>query len=300
MPRYHFFCIIIAISLFSGCVVDVQQLTVLENKVAALKADQQKLSRTQAEKYYAMDNNIKVLMEKINEFPALDQYAEIKHDIKILKERNQQLGGMIEEINHSSLADDGIGSDTPAKRLERLKNAVYQNYLRIAEIEKYLAIKPSQPLDFTLEVDRGAAVAKMDNDSRKSKTPKRSDREKALYDAAKKIYNEGDITKAQTQFKNFLKKYPDSKLAGNAQFWLAESFYVTKWYEKAILEYQRVMEDYPRHNKVAGAKLKQGYSFAALGEKENAGFILNDLIKTYPNSNEAKLAKKKLKSLGSL
>jgi tol-pal system protein YbgF len=231
-------------------------------------------------------------MDKLS---SLDQYAEIKHDIQILKEKNQQLGGMIEDITHFSLTRDGIGAETPEKRLKRL---IYQNHLRIAEIEKYLAMKPPVLPDFiTLESDSGTA-AKMENDSRKSTT--QVDMEKALYDAAKKIFDEGDTAKAQVQFKNFLKKYPDSDLAGNAQFWLAESFYATKWYEKAILEYQKVMEDYPKHNKVAGAKLKQGYSFAELGEKTNAGFILNDLIKTFPNSNEAKLARKKLKSLGDL
>jgi|SaaInl7_200m_RNA_FD_contig_61_331468_length_2008_multi_6_in_0_out_0_2 tol-pal system protein YbgF len=299
MQRYRFFCIIIAFILFSGCVVDVQQITILENKVAALRAEHQKLSLTQAEKDYAMDNNIKTLTERMNELSSLDQYAEIKHDIKILKERNQQLEGMIEEINYSSRTRDGMSSDALEKRVERLKNSVYQNYLRIAEIEKYLAMKPSEQPDSIL-TDPGTAADRTEKDSRKSKTLKHADREKALYTAAKKLFDEGDTAKAQTQFKNFLKKYPDSNLAGNSQFWLAESFYVAKWYEKAILEYQKVMEDYPKHNKVAGAKLKQGYSFAALGEKENAGFILKDLITTYPNSNEAQLAQKKLESLGGL
>ncbi|MBT3388592.1 MAG: tol-pal system protein YbgF, partial [Desulfobacula sp.] len=269
MPRYYFLYIITVFILFSGCVVDVQQLTVLENKMAALKAEHQKLSLTQAEKNYAIDSNIKILTEQMDKLSSLDQYAEIKHDIQILKEKNQQLGGMIEEITHFSLTRGGIGTETPEKRLKRL---IYQNHLRIAEIEKYLAMKPPVLPDFiTLESDSGTA-AKMENDSRKSTT--QVDMEKALYDAAKKIFDEGDTAKAQVQFKNFLKKYPDSDLAGNAQFWLAESFYATKWYEKAILEYQKVMEDYPKHNKVAGAKLKQGYSFAELGEKTNAGFIL--------------------------
>ncbi|MCP4718042.1 MAG: tetratricopeptide repeat protein, partial [Desulfobacteraceae bacterium] len=70
-----------------------------------------------------------------------------------------------------------------------------------------------------------------------------------------------------------------------------------KWYEKAILEYQKVLEDYPESNKTAAARLKQGYSFAELGETANARLILKELIKRHPDSNEAKYARKKLKSL---
>jgi TolA-binding protein len=63
------------------------------------------------------------------------------------------------------------------------------------------------------------------------------------------------------------------------------------------LEYQKVLENYPNSNKNAAARLKQGYAFAALGEKANARLILKELITRYPNSQEAKYAKEKLKNL---
>jgi TolA-binding protein len=72
---------------------------------------------------------------------------------------------------------------------------------------------------------------------------------------------------------------------------------VEKWYEKAILEYQKVLEQYPDSNKVAAARLKQGYAFAELGEKANARLILNELITRYPDSREAMFAREKLKQL---
>ena len=78
---------------------------------------------------------------------------------------------------------------------------------------------------------------------------------------------------------------------------LPDSYYSEKWYEKAILEYQKVLEKYPDSNKNAAARLKQGYAFAELGEKANARLILNELIKRYPKSQEAKYAKKKLDTL---
>jgi TolA-binding protein len=72
---------------------------------------------------------------------------------------------------------------------------------------------------------------------------------------------------------------------------------VETWYEKAILEYQKVLEQYPDSNKTAAARLKQGYAFAELGEHANARLILNELITRYPDSREAGFAKEKLKKL---
>jgi len=57
------------------------------------------------------------------------------------------------------------------------------------------------------------------------------------------------------------------------------------------------LEKYPDSNKMAAARLKQGYAFAELGEKANARLILKELLKKHPDSNEAQYAQKKLKTL---
>ena len=58
-----------------------------------------------------------------------------------------------------------------------------------------------------------------------------------------------------------MEKYPKSNSADNAQFWIGEIYYREKWYEKAILEYQKVIENYPQGNKISAALLKQGLHF---------------------------------------
>ncbi|MEK6196353.1 MAG: tetratricopeptide repeat protein, partial [Deltaproteobacteria bacterium] len=70
-----------------------------------------------------------------------------------------------------------------------------------------------------------------------------------------------------------------------------------KWYEKAILEYQKVIENYPKGNKVPASLLKQGFAFLSLGDKANARLILNELAKKYPDTNEGKIAVQKLKEI---
>ena len=99
---------------------------------------------------------------------------------------------------------------------------------------------------------------------------------------------------ARESFSALLKTYPKSNLVDQAQFHLAESYFNEKWYEKAILEYQKVIENIPKGNKVQAALLKQGFSFFNLGDKSNGKLILKELINKYPSSNEAKIAKQKL------
>jgi tol-pal system protein YbgF len=94
-----------------------------------------------------------------------------------------------------------------------------------------------------------------------------------------------------------LKRYPQSNNADNAQFWIGEIYYQEKWFEKAIVEYQKVIENYPKGNKVKSALLKQGYAFLNIGDKSNARIILKELIKKYPDSSEAQIANRKLSQI---
>ena len=121
--------------------------------------------------------------------------------------------------------------------------------------------------------------------------------EDGIYKNAKYMLDKGNNEKARELFEAFLKQYPDSDNADNARFWIADSYYRDKWYEKAILEYQKVVVDYAGGNKVPAAMLKQGYAFSNLGEDANAKLILKELVKKFPGSREADIAKDKLKKL---
>ena len=58
-----------------------------------------------------------------------------------------------------------------------------------------------------------------------------------------------------------------------------------------------MIEKYPKGNKVQASLLKQGFGFYNLGDKANCRLILNELVTKYPKSNEAKIAREKLKGL---
>ncbi|OGR10317.1 MAG: tol-pal system protein YbgF [Desulfobacula sp. GWF2_41_7] len=285
-------CIAIGFLLFYGC-VEPQQFVALENRVAAMEMEKKKQVNAQTEK----DKEFDSIREKMKEGIKPEDYADMKYDIKILKENNQRLQGSIEEINHNLGNYSKKDREDLEKRIERLDNAISQNYEKLVELEKYLGLEPSRTTAPSSPESTGKNAVVAESKPASSAEPGKVDGEQELYASAKNLFDQGDKANARAQFEEFIKKYPKSDNADNARFWIADSYFSEKWFEKAILEYQKVLEDYPKSNKTAAAKLKQGYAFAELGEKANARLILNELLKKHPDSNEAKFAKEKLKSL---
>jgi len=117
---------------------------------------------------------------------------------------------------------------------------------------------------------------------------------KAAYDACYKLFKDGQNAKAREGFQKFLKQYPKTSYAGSAQFWLAETWYVEEKYEKAIVEYEKVMKGYPTSDKVPYALLKQGMAFQKLGDNGSAKIVYQQIVKKHPQTNQAKVARTKL------
>ncbi len=118
------------------------------------------------------------------------------------------------------------------------------------------------------------------------------------YESAWLRFEKKDYPGAASRFREFLKKNSKSRLAAAAQFWLGESHFVMKEYDKAIVAFDEVRR-YPQTDKVAAALLRQGFAFAELGEKLNARLVLQELVEKYPQSAEAPRARHQLKALES-
>lgn len=118
-----------------------------------------------------------------------------------------------------------------------------------------------------------------------------------LYKTAYSDYLKGSFRLAITGFRDYMEKYPDTGLAGNSQYWIAESYYSMDDYEMAVLEFNKVINKYPKNTKTPSAMLKIAYSKVRLNQVTNAISVFNDIIKKYPNSDEARLSKERLKSI---
>jgi tol-pal system protein YbgF len=119
-----------------------------------------------------------------------------------------------------------------------------------------------------------------------------------VYQSAYRDYQRGNYDLAIAGFRDFASRNPNSELSGNAAYWIGESLYSQKKYREAIQQFDSVVTRYPKSDKVAGALLKKGYGYIALGEKSQGIVQLQYVVHEHPTSPEAALARQKLKSLG--
>ena len=288
---FNIFCICIFIML-AGC-VETQEFTRLENRVRALEMDNSRFLGKEENYDSALDVNLPEILNRLDSLEKSQKvkYAEVNVMMSSIKQEMLMLKGAIEESEYR-LSRHGItpsaGKDSDYTRLD---NAISQNYQRLARIEEYLGFEPSG----SLHGAASGAISSQDNTG--GVKPNNAAGEEAMYNSAKDMLDRGNNEQARALFESFLEKYPDSDNADNARFWIADSYYRDKWYEKAILEYQKVVVDYAGGNKVPAAMLKQGYAFSNLGEDANAKLILKELVKKFPGTREADIAMEKLKKL---
>jgi tol-pal system protein YbgF len=119
-----------------------------------------------------------------------------------------------------------------------------------------------------------------------------------LYNNALRDYNGGKNDLAAQEFTDYIKFYPDTDLAGNADFYLAEIEYKAGDYQKAVANYDLVLQNFPSGNKAAAAQLKKGFALIELGKQEEGAQELKHVIQRYPRTTEATQARDKLRKLG--
>jgi len=119
-----------------------------------------------------------------------------------------------------------------------------------------------------------------------------------LYNNALRDYNGGKPDLATQEFTDYIKFYPNTDLAGNAYFYLAELQYRAGSFQKAVEDYDLVLQNFPSGNKAASAQLKKGFALIELGKQDDGVSELRHVIQRYPRSNEAMQARERLRRLG--
>ncbi len=108
----------------------------------------------------------------------------------------------------------------------------------------------------------------------------------------------GKYDLARQEFQDYLKYYPDTDLASNAQFYLGEIAFAQKQYQRAVAEYDKVLDNYPKSFKLAPARLKKALAFLELGQKASAIREFREVIRRYPGTEEERRARARLRELG--
>lgn len=120
---------------------------------------------------------------------------------------------------------------------------------------------------------------------------------KPAYTQAFNTLKEGKYQQAIIAFKDFMQAYPDSIYGANAQYWLGETYSVTRDYKTALGEFQKVIGQYPQSNKIEGAMLKIGYTYYEMRNWASAKTSLEAVIAKFPGSTVSRKAKERLQRM---
>jgi len=122
-------------------------------------------------------------------------------------------------------------------------------------------------------------------------------KEKLYYDAAFDLIKAKDFDKASQAFAAFLRKYPNSQYAGNAQYWLGEVNLAKGDLQGAGQAFAKVSQLYPKHAKVPDSLYKLADVERRLGHTDKVKGILQQVVAQYPGSSAAQLAQRDLQRL---
>ena len=193
--------------------------------------------------------------------------------VSSLERRNDEQQGRIEELEHHS-----------STTAERQRDLYIDLDARIQELETAVQARNTPSV-----LDGGTLSPGQ------LPVPGGSDRDN--YQAAFELLKDQRYEPAAMAFEQFLKSYPDSELADNAQYWLAESHYVTQGFDRALDEFEIVITRYPSSRKVPDALLKMGYCNYELEQWDAARASLKRVQDEFPETTAARLAGQRLQRM---
>ena len=119
---------------------------------------------------------------------------------------------------------------------------------------------------------------------------------KKQYEFATSFLKVGDYPTAERAFREFVLENPDHELAGNAQYWYAETFRIRQLYTDAASAYLEGYQKYPKGEKAPINLLKLGVSMVQIGEKDQGCKMINGVEEQYPKANQSVIQKAKYES----
>lgn len=209
-------------------------------------------------------------MEAIERVVQNRSLVNLTQQVSALERSDAEVQGRVEELEHSS-----------ASTADRQRQLYADLDARIRELEAAAEASSERGVMDGGNLSPGQLPV-----------PGGSDRDN--YQAAFELLKEQRYEPAAMAFEQFLVTFPDSELADNAQYWLAESHYVTQKFSVALAAFEVVIEKFPRSRKVPDALLKIGYCNYELEDWAAARQSLMRVQEDYSDTTAARLAGQRL------
>lgn len=185
--------------------------------------------------------------------------------------------------------------------IQRMKQEALERYQeldqRIASGSAAPATNNSQPAGGAIDAGGTPSAPAAQQASAAGTEPPDSAKEKLYYEAAFDLIKAKDFDKASQAFTAFLRKYPNSSYAGNAQYWLGEVNLAKGDLQGAGQAFAKVSQQYPKHAKVPDSLYKLADVERRLGHTDKVKGILQQVVAQYPGTSAAQLAQRDLQRL---
>jgi tol-pal system protein YbgF len=198
--------------------------------------------------------------------------------ISQLEEQMRDLTGQIEELSHRI--------DVNSQRMDRMAADADFRFQALekggASAEPPTPAQQSSGPAVTTDLAQSSGKSIAQSSAPVQLRPPPTNAEDA-YREAFRLLQKADYAAAETAFKAFLKDHSDTEFAGNAQYWLGETYYVRGQFEPAAIAFADGYKKYRKGTKAPDSLLKLGFSMRKLNQPEKACAALDQLLKEYPN-----------------
>ncbi len=229
---------------------------------------------------YLMLTDLEARLIRIERVIDNQSLIELSAQVDRLQSQSQELRGEVDTFRYE--ADNGtdrqrqlyLDVDTRLRTLE-LSQAQASTPPPVAIMD--LETEESIPL-----VSRPRVLAGSDQDN---------------YQLAFDLLKNGRYVESAHAFDQFLAIFPSSPLADNAQYWLAETYYVQRQFTTALPTFQAVVDSYPDSSQLPDALLKIGFCNYELQQWDAARVALERVAREFPETTAARLASQRLERL---
>lgn len=219
-------------------------------------------------------------------------------------QQNQQLLGMLQEVEalKSEVAKMRGQAEVQVHQMDTLGKRQNDLYVdldqRISDLAKSLKSASAAGTGSPEMAPAQAAGAPSAGPAAATSAPQLDPMvESRSYETSLDHFRGANYAGAIAGFKGFLKAYPDSALASNAQYWIGYSYFALKDYKSALAHQQKLVAAYPASAKVPDALLNIASNMIALDDLTGARKVLEELVARHPGTNAATLATRRLSAL---
>jgi tol-pal system protein YbgF len=234
--------------------------------------------QTQPADLEARLNKLEAMLQNHAAFNLLKEVEALKAEVARLRGQAEMQAHQIESLGRRQ-SDLYVDLDKRVEDLNKQAKSAAQAAATPAVAATLAPVTPPQA--------QSATVAATEEPQSESKS----------YEAALNQFKAGNYAKAIAGFTAFLKAYPGSTLASNAQYWTGYAYYARKDYKNALAQQQKLVSTYPQSAKVPDALLNIASNQIELDDLAAAKKNLEELVAKYPGTNAAAIAAKRLNLL---